>query len=566
MRLARISDIYPDKAQYLQNQTVIITADIESDAVTECELRLKVTSLRGRIFSEERAISAKKNEKRQEHFTVVIPAEAGMGFGVDAELICSGESDRMSTAFDVVDDWRNYIRYGFLSDFSPEDEEDISDVQMMSKLHLNTIQFYDWMYRHDELVPKQDYFDDPLGRKLSLKAIKNKISACEAMGIKPFAYGAIYASSKEFYRDHSNWGLFKLNGEPLIFGDLLMFMDISDDSQWKRHIVNEYKDAVRSLGFKGIHMDTYGYPKVSYVKRDGKLKSMDLAEHMPGLISDAKEGLHSVDSDSAVILNAVNDWPIEAIASSPQDSVYIEVWPPHERYIHLYELVKHAKELGRKQVMLAAYIEPFLHARTDDDIIAAENALLLAFAVINASGGYHFIFGENNCALCHAYYVNHAVLRDPFANITRRYMDHIVRYAELLYDMSLEDATFTRANGINHEINFHNGEYSSTPEAGKVWTVVKHTGSRVIINLVNLCGLKDDLWNTPKPNRPTEIDNIRVRFFLDAELRGINYASPDFDSSKPKELPYEYEEDVNGRYYSFTIPCLQIWDTIWIDY
>ena len=52
----------------------------------------------------------------------------------------------------MVSDRRTEIRYGFLSDFSSGDGDRL-DVEWMRDLHLNAVQFYDWMYRHDRLLP-----------------------------------------------------------------------------------------------------------------------------------------------------------------------------------------------------------------------------------------------------------------------------------------------------------------------------------------------------------------------------------------------------------------------------
>ncbi len=53
-------------------------------------------------------------------------------------------------------------RYAFLSDFGPGDGNPEA-VQWLRDLHFNAIQFYDWMYRHDALLPPADRFPGPSG-------------------------------------------------------------------------------------------------------------------------------------------------------------------------------------------------------------------------------------------------------------------------------------------------------------------------------------------------------------------------------------------------------------------
>lgn len=74
----------------------------------------------------------------------------------------------------------------------------------MNKFHLNVIQFYDWMYRHDDLVPRQDEFVDPMGRTMSYKVIREKVAALHDKGMAAMAYGAVYTGLKDFYRHIRN--------------------------------------------------------------------------------------------------------------------------------------------------------------------------------------------------------------------------------------------------------------------------------------------------------------------------------------------------------------------------
>ena len=38
------------------------------------------------------------------------------------------------------------------------------DVEQMNRYHITSIQFYDWMYRHHQLIPNTDVFKDALDR------------------------------------------------------------------------------------------------------------------------------------------------------------------------------------------------------------------------------------------------------------------------------------------------------------------------------------------------------------------------------------------------------------------
>ena len=62
------------------------------------------------------------------------------------------ECDGARTAVDVLADPLSRARYGFVSDYAAG--RDVHGVaENVRRLHLNAIQFYDWMYRHAELLP-----------------------------------------------------------------------------------------------------------------------------------------------------------------------------------------------------------------------------------------------------------------------------------------------------------------------------------------------------------------------------------------------------------------------------
>lgn len=460
-------------------------------------------------------------------------------------------------AFDVVSDQRQITRYGFLADFAPEDE-DIDDVAWMRDLHLNAVQFYDWMYRHDELLPSSDCYQDPLGRDLCLPVIQKKAEACKEFGMRPFAYGAVYAATRETFQQHPEWGMYTMDGEPLMFAGWLHFMNIAAGCGWTDHLLRQYRDVV-SFGFAGIHMDTYGFPKLVW---DASKRPVELSDEFAALIRDAAEAVQMVDEDAGVIFNAVNNWPVEAVASAPQDAVYIEVWPPNDTYYDLYKLIRDAKRCADKPVILAAYIKPFQHP----DTTAAERALRLAWAAISASGGTQLVFGEGKGALQDSYYVNYAHLRQGFAPIAQKYCDFLVRYADLMYNDHGTDVSKTASGGINEDVCFAHERYSFTPDGAgdSVWTILRESADRLTIHLINLTG-NNGAWNEGK-HEPCVVDNIQVRLRLDRPVNGIYCASPDDASLCAKALAFSYEITEQGRVYSFSLSGLQYWKAVWIEW
>lgn len=561
-----IADLYPDKAQYLSGTEVKIILEAVNPCSEEIKANviLKVSCLEEEILCREVPVAFKPRETITVPFVFSFPPCAWKGFGADAVLMVGDQpADELSTAFDIVQTWKKAIRYGFLCDFYAEDEGDAEDVKQMAKFHINVVQFYDWMYRHENLIPPEDYFFDPLGRRLSLKAIKNKIRACVSYGMKTFAYGAIYGAGRSFFENHRDWALYNNLDCLNELGDWLVIMNPSENSPWCGHIMQEYRKALEFMGFDGIHLDTYGFPKRAFSVAGHGKKLVKMEEHYPVFIGNVRKALEGAREDLGLIFNAVNNWAVDFVAEAEQDAVYIEVWPPHDRYIHLYHLVRHALEKGGKPVILAAYLKPYSDAdRTD--INSVENSMLLLSSVIAASGGYHLILGEKNGVLTEGYYVTYGVMRDEFVRTMRNYYDFIVRYANLLFERNMDDLSMTHANGINEEIVFENGSFSSYGEPGKIWTIVKEMPGYLVIHMINLSGIESDIWNEPKRTPPLTARDIGVGALVYEDVEGVYVASPDIDNGRARQLDFGYVEKRNGRYTAFTVPELKFWDMVYI--
>ncbi|XID92620.1 glycoside hydrolase family 66 protein [Paenibacillaceae bacterium WGS1546] len=561
-----IIDLYPLKAQFRSGEPVAIAVELgrEEDSAAERLLRWRVCRLDKEMDQGTANIRLKGGERKT--IPLELPAYHADfdGYGLDVDLIGADGAvlQTCSTSFDVVSDWRRSTRYGFLSDFHTRESGDEEDVKWMNKLHLNLVQFYDWMYRHDDLVADCSEYTDLMGRELNLNVVKEKVGLCQRYGMKAVAYGAVYAASKPFAERHPDWALYRSDGRVYDFIDIFTIMNIAEWSPWHRHIIGEYKRAVELVGFDGIHMDTYGFPKTGIAKRDGVDTPVRLEEHFPRLIDRTREELTRSKEDIALIFNNVGNWPVASVARSKQDAVYVEVWKPYERYHHIRQILREAgRESDGKPVILAAYLQPF---RIEDDPERAKYACLLLTAVIFSHGGYHLLAGEHAAVLTQAYYADYTTVSESFAAELRRYYDFQIRYANLLYDGTLRDVSMTHADGDNLEYVFDGLPYSTYGEAGKVWTVIRENENRKTISLINLTGNAEDYWNEGK-NRPERLTDVKIRVLLERDAAGAFMASPDIDLGRARPLAYEMTNRLRGRTMELTIPAVDVWTVIWID-
>lgn len=552
-----IIEAYPDRAFYRPGEQVRLLVRLASVLGKPVWVRVtaSITFLASEVTRIEREIALRPGEQTVD-LAWLPPTENPKGYGVDLQALDNQGVvlDTAATAFDVLRHWTQAPRYGFLTDFSPGRADIAETMEWLTRYHINGLQFYDWMYRHEDLLTDEEPYRDPLGRLLSRRTVEALIDAAHRRNIAAMPYTAIYGASAPFYRTYPDWALCKANGEPFSFGESFLYiMDPSPDSPWAQHLMDEFAEVMRETGFDGIHLDQYGDPKSGF---DAQGKPVDLAEVIPTFIQLTKATAAAVRSDATVVFNAVNNWPIETVALANQDFVYIEVWPPHALYRDLWDLIVNAQRLSSgKPVVLAAYIEPTRHRN-----------VRLADAVIFASGGCHIELGERGGMLADPYFPKYQQMSDELAATMRRYYDFAVRYENVLAlgtrDSSDEGARRVTIEGVNTD-----------PERvyKKVWIIARRGRDFEAISLINLLDITNPEWNGLLLADPTPLDELRVRYQTDQRVQRVWLASPDFGSPRAMFLDFEPGRDTlgtptQGNYIEFTIPRLEYWDLVVIEF
>ncbi|HZY69230.1 MAG TPA: glycoside hydrolase family 66 protein, partial [Devosia sp.] len=71
------------------------------------------------------------------------------------------------TAVEVAGNRRERLRYGFVASYAPDkDVTGLSDT--IRRLHLSGVQFYDWAYRHADLMGGGETYHDALDQPIAL--------------------------------------------------------------------------------------------------------------------------------------------------------------------------------------------------------------------------------------------------------------------------------------------------------------------------------------------------------------------------------------------------------------
>lgn len=478
---------------------------------------------------------------------VAFPPQPRGGYGIE---LTTGNHLLARTAADVLADPLERPRYGFVSDFSPGRDVTAAG-EHARRLHLNTIQFYDWMYRHARLAPPRDRYQDALGRQLSLASVRRLVERYRTVGAHSLAYAAVYAVGKEDWPDWQHAGLYKPAGEPWQLGDDFLWLLDPADRRWLGHFRAELHSAIDAAGFDGFHLDQYGWPKHA-LRADGT--TIDVADSLTTLIRSVRRAL----PDARLIFNNVNDFPTWATASTPQNAIYIEVWPPHDRLHHLAALVTKARSLApKKPVILAAYLSAFADVPEANALAAAR----LTMATIFSHGGFHLLNGEAGAVLTDPYYPRHHRLSASGREVMRRWYDFIVRYGDVLFDLDAIDITCTVLGGINEEYRVTAPVPTRTDaEAGAVWVRVVQATEHTVIHLLNLAGQRDTEWDAPKqpiePLRHVTIAVLRTA----SEPPAFAFADPDLAPAlRPLRPRFEDGYDV------ITIPRVGTWTMVLIQ-
>jgi dextranase len=521
-----IIDFYPLKGFFHPGETIRLAAEIEAAAPEQAYLQLDCFNLERQVGFQQTPIALVPGVQ-----SVPIewqpPSPLPRAYGLKLSL-SNDRGKLQSQAFsaaDVLGRWSDFLRYGFLSDFSSERMDIEKTLDGLVRFHLTGLQFYDWQYRHDELLPPVETYLDPLGRPLSLETIRRLLAAAHERGMVGLAYLAVYAASLEFWRQRPEWSLYDADGAPLTFFDFLGLMDPSPDKPWAVHLSAECGRLLQALPFDGLHVDQYGDPKVAY---DSAGSPVDL----PGAFAAFMDRLRRAHPRTSLLFNAVGNWPIEAVAAAPTDAVYIEIWPPATRYTQVAEIVRNARRLSAgKPVIIALYLPADRPANN-----------LLADAVILAAGGTRIEIGEAARLLADPYFPKHQAIPPDLYRALRRYASFAVRYAAFLGPQAGE------ADDITLEL---------PPE---VLAIPRRNGQWLSIPLVNLGGLGEPAWDQPHP-APQPVRDLQIRVVGARNLRAVWWASPDLND--PTLLPADWQEE--GAVLTITTPRLEIFTLIAID-
>ncbi len=526
-----INSITPSKAFFRPGELIELLLDISSDKAEDVYLDLVIRHLDENPFTARKQVSLNGTQQKE---TLHWQAPAGKaGYYVLVNLLDSRGMQQASgrTAFDVLDKWTDYPRYGFMADFSRNRLDAAKTLSGLLHFHINGLQFYDWQYRHDQLLaPETDYID-PLGREMSLDTINSLVITAAKLGMASTAYLAVYAASARFWRENAESALYDKDGKTIPFGeDFLGLMNPAPGSPWREHLLQECSKLLEAVPFSGLQIDQYGEPRQVW---DAQGKPVDL----PAAFSDFIRSARSEYPEKTLVFNAVSNWPIETLAAAPLDLVYIEIWPPDIHYSDAARIVMNAVKLScGKPVVIAIYIPAD----------RPENVMQMN-AVIAACGGTRIELGEDNRLLTDPYFPKHQLIPAALNQQLSDHYDYLVRYGEWFQGYNQQpDEHIAWADGILSP------DFVNIIE--DVWTAArKHTGFTVI-HMVNFTGVsKDNRWDESHA-APAPLSAVSVAIKYSKKPSTVLWASPEQKEAGPVSIDFQYKNNEA----IFIIPTIQL--------
>ncbi len=255
-------------------------------------------------------------------------------------------SSTIATAIDVSSTWTHFPRFGTLVNFPTSTTSAIAQADvntLVREYHLNALQFYDWMWRHENPVETNPDGSLPAtwtgwnGNVTSTAAISDYIAATHTDGAAAMPYSMTYAGLQNYQTVSGvspSWGLY-LPGTSTQWSFAMtptasLYFFNPANTSWQSYIAGQDQKTVTKLGFDGIHMDQLGNWGAM---NDVNGNPVDLPNGFASEIGAIKSAL-STTSGKAIGFNTVDGYGGDAVASSKQSTyLYSELWNNHETYI-----------------------------------------------------------------------------------------------------------------------------------------------------------------------------------------------------------------------------------------
>lgn len=542
-----------DKATYQPNEEITFSLNTTS-IPNGTKVRYKHFNS---VISEENVTNSK--------WTWTAPTRDFTGYMAEVYSESNGEETIYATVgIDVSSNWTKFPRYGFLSKYPQMDETSINDtLSNLNLYHINGLQFYDWQNKHHKPLPLVNgtppaMWKDIANRDIYFNTVKNYIAKAHALNMKVMYYNLIYGAWENAEEDgvKKEWYVYKDNTHTNIdfhplsspFLSNIYLLDPSNFS-WQQYAITEEQKVYQFLDFDGFHIDQLGDRGTTFNYNGDYLNLANTFQPFINIIRNAFPNKFAV-------MNAVNQYGQQGIAAANTSFLYSEVWSPFNRYSDLANLIKQNNTYSNnsKNSVLAAYMNYDL---ANNKGYFNTPSVLMTDAVIFAFGGSHLELGEH--MLGKEYFPNNNLkMKDDLKEKLVKYYDFLVAYENLLRDGG--DFNNVSFSSIDGKISLANWP----AQVGYVAYFGKKFDSMQVIHLINFTNATTLEWrdNSGIQASPVVVKNAKLWFSSNETIKKIWVASPDYLGGMSRSLNFNQV----GNKVSFTLPELQYWDMLVIEY
>ena len=159
MSTITIKSLDYDKAFYKLGEALTFSLQVNCEdcvGAVPVDVVFKLSFLSAEMKQERHQVELERGLQRV-RISVAMPPDAPRGYGMDVQLLGSDGQilSQISSGFDVLNYWIERPRYGFLTDFWPDRTDQELTTQRLAQFHINGLQYYDWMYRHEQLLTSE---------------------------------------------------------------------------------------------------------------------------------------------------------------------------------------------------------------------------------------------------------------------------------------------------------------------------------------------------------------------------------------------------------------------------
>jgi dextranase len=337
------------------------------------------------------------------------------------------------------------------------------------------------MESYSRPLAQTESYVDPLRRPIQLGDLRQLIAGIRENGAVAQAYAPICAADERFAEANQPWLLRRNDGAPESLGNLLQIMDPAN-LEWQAHWIDVYGRALDALGFNGLHLDTYGYPRVAS-DATGTFVSIDAGyESFVRAVRVARPR-------DVISFNQVNGVPRGFSPPQQPGFRYAEVWPPNDQWRHLEGLLDRSAGAAAPQGDTLAIYPPVW----DDARSAALRTAVLSEAIVTTLGAGVLMWGDDFGVLCHPYYVEHEQLKGDEIDVVLRWHRFALRCRDLFRDTV--DTSWYELDDENASVTVSwSGITTPEPLGGTVFARIRRGDRTVVVSILDLSGATEGSW------------------------------------------------------------------------